>query len=363
MSWNECTLGNVVTLKRGHDLPNSKRMPGNVPVVSSSGFTGSHNEAKAEPPGVVTGRYGTIGEVFYVTEPYWPLNTALYAIDFHGNDPRFVAYFLRNQLRNYQSDKAAVPGVDRNVLHKLPARCPDTQTQQRVVSILSAYDDLIENNRRRIALLEEAGRLLYREWFVHFRFPGHEHVNIVDGVPEGWAISDLGTVANNFDRMRVPLSVMERENRKGIFPYHGAAGILDQVDGYLFDGRYLLMGEDGTVTTKSGTPMLQLVQGKFWVSNHAHVLQGDTVTTEYLYCVLSNYQIAGHVTGVAQPKITQKNMNRIPVLRPEESVLIDFQDRISTLLDQRFVLSEQVEALSKARDLLLPRLMDGRLEV
>jgi len=129
MSWDDCTLGDVVTLKRGHDLPNAKRVPGNIPVVSSSGFTGSHNEAKAEPPGVVTGRYGTIGEVFYVTVPYWPLNTALYAIDFHGNNPRFVSYFLRNLLKNYQSDKAAVPGVDRNVLHKLPARCPDPQIQ------------------------------------------------------------------------------------------------------------------------------------------------------------------------------------------------------------------------------------------
>jgi len=191
MNWDDCTLGDVVTLKRGHDLPNAKRVPGDVPVVSSSGFTGSHNEAKAEPPGVVTGRYGTLGEVFYVTEPYWPLNTALYAIDFHGNDPRFVAYFLRNELRDYRSDKAAVPGVDRNVLHRLPVRCPDLQAQQQIVRILSAYDDLIENNRRRIALLEEAARLLYREWFVHFRFPGHEHVKIVNGIPEGWEAISL----------------------------------------------------------------------------------------------------------------------------------------------------------------------------
>lgn len=196
MSWTDCELGDVVTLKRGHDLPNDRRIDGDVPVVSSSGITGWHNEARAEPPGVVTGRYGTIGEVFYLDRPYWPLNTALYAIDFHGNDPKFVAYFLRNQLKNYQSEKAAVPGVDRNVLHKIKVRCPDPQAQERIVSILSAYDDLIENNRRRIGLLEQAARLIYREWFVHLRFPGHEAAKIVDGLPEGWS---RGVIADLFD--------------------------------------------------------------------------------------------------------------------------------------------------------------------
>ena len=194
MKWQDCTLGDVITLKRGHDLPERKRVAGPVPVVSSSGITGSHNEAKADPPGVVTGRYGTIGEVFLVEEPYWPLNTALYVIDFKGNDPRFVAYLLRNTLRNYKTEKAAVPGVDRNVLHTLRVRTPSPDEQGAIVSILSVYDDLIENNRRRIALLEEEARLLYREWFVHLRFPGHEHVKITDGLPEGWEIQYLRDV-------------------------------------------------------------------------------------------------------------------------------------------------------------------------
>jgi len=195
MSWVDCELGEVVTLKRGHDLPKGKRKDGSIPVVSSSGITGWHNEAKAVPPGVVTGRYGTIGEVFYLDRPYWPLNTALYAIDFHGNDPRFIAYFLRSHLKNYKSEKAAVPGVDRNVLHKLKVCCPDLPTQERIAGVLSAYDDLIENNRRRIALLEQAARLLYREWFVHFRFPGYETAKFINGLPEGWSIQELLQVA------------------------------------------------------------------------------------------------------------------------------------------------------------------------
>ncbi|MBI4515807.1 MAG: restriction endonuclease subunit S [Deltaproteobacteria bacterium] len=84
MSWHASRLGDVINLKRGHDLPDSQRQDGEIPVVSSSGITGHHSEPKAKPPGVVTGRYGTIGEVFYVEEDYWPLNTALYVTDFKG---------------------------------------------------------------------------------------------------------------------------------------------------------------------------------------------------------------------------------------------------------------------------------------
>jgi type I restriction enzyme, S subunit len=191
-------LGDFLTLKRGYDLPEHARLPGEIPVVSSSGVTGTHKEAKVDGPGVVTGRYGTLGEVFYIDEPFWPLNTALYVQDFKGNHRRFVSYFLKWVLNGTQSDKAAVPGVNRNDLHGRKVKIPeDLGEQASIASILSAYDDLIENNRRRIQLLEQAAQLLYKEWFVHLRFPGHEHAQIIDGVPEGWkagTIGDLGEV-------------------------------------------------------------------------------------------------------------------------------------------------------------------------
>jgi type I restriction enzyme S subunit len=148
MSWKACRLGDVMTLKRGHDLPEHSRQEGDVPVVSSSGITGRHKESKATAPGVVTGRYGTIGEVYFLQEDFWPLNTALYVIDFKGNDPRFSSYFLRNVLKGYQSEKAAIPGVDRNVLHEIKVHLPSLPEQLRITEILSTYDDLIDNNRR-----------------------------------------------------------------------------------------------------------------------------------------------------------------------------------------------------------------------
>ena len=165
MSFHKCRLGDALTLKRGYDLPEYARITGEIPVISSSGITGTHNEAKVLGPGVVTGRYGTLGEVYYIENDFWPLNTALYVNDFHHNDPHFIYYFLRWILKNIQSDKAAVPGVNRNDLHAREVIIPSAIHEQRLIaSILSAYDDLIENNRRRMRLLEESARLLYKEY-------------------------------------------------------------------------------------------------------------------------------------------------------------------------------------------------------
>jgi type I restriction enzyme S subunit len=144
MRRSSVALGDFITLQRGYDLPANQRREGPIPVVSSSGITGTHNEAKVKGPGVVTGRYGTLGEVFFIDQSFWPLNTALYVKEFKGNQPRFVSYFLKWILNGTQSDKAAVPGVNRNDLHArmviVPTHFAD---QKRIASILSAYDDLI----------------------------------------------------------------------------------------------------------------------------------------------------------------------------------------------------------------------------
>ena len=139
-------------------------------------------------PGVVTGRYGTLGKVFFIKDDFWPLNTSLYVDNFKGNNPRFTAYFLKQVLATTTgTNKAAVPGHNRNDLHELPVRVTrDREKQDAIASVLATYDDLIENNRRRIRLLEQAARMLYEEWFVRLRFPGHEHVPVDAGLPAGW---------------------------------------------------------------------------------------------------------------------------------------------------------------------------------
>src|SRR5687768_741222 len=124
MALQPCRLGDVVTLKRGYDLPEAQRQPGTVPIFSSSGLTGLHDCAKVQAPGVVTGRYGTLGEVFYVKEAFWPLNTALYVSDFKGNDPRFISYLLKTLDLTILNDKSGVPGLNRNDLHQIEVEVP-----------------------------------------------------------------------------------------------------------------------------------------------------------------------------------------------------------------------------------------------
>jgi type I restriction enzyme, S subunit len=133
--WKTNTLGRVVTLQRGYDLPYRLREAGTVPIVTSSGIGGHHCEAMVAGPGVVTGRYGTIGEVFYIENDFWPLNTTLYVRDFHGNDPLFVSYFLRTIDFKSHSGKSGVPGVNRNDLHEVIVRIPPTKTEQEAIAI------------------------------------------------------------------------------------------------------------------------------------------------------------------------------------------------------------------------------------
>lgn len=110
--WERRRLGNILTLKRGYDLPQTQRVSGEIPIVSSSGITGFHNQRKVKGPGVVTGRYGTLGEVYYIEGDYWPLNTTLYVRDFQGSHPLMILHLLKVLLKGIITEKAAVPGVD-----------------------------------------------------------------------------------------------------------------------------------------------------------------------------------------------------------------------------------------------------------
>ena len=167
--WREVPLGQVIELKRGYDLPQRDRTLGGTPVVSSSGISDWHSEAKVKGPGVVTGRYGTLGKIYFIPGDFWPLNTALYVRDFKGNDPRFISYFLRGIDFLAYSDKAAVPGLNRNHLHEAIVRYPiDISEQRAITHILGALDDKIELNRRMNQTLEAMACAIFQDWFVDF---------------------------------------------------------------------------------------------------------------------------------------------------------------------------------------------------
>ena len=149
------SLGDVLTLKRGYDLPQSKRRPGTIPIMSSSGVTDFHDEAKVRGPGVVTGRYGTLGEVFYVCGDFWPLNTSLYVQEFHGNSALIIVHLLRSLNLAHQNAAGAVPGVNRNALHLLPVAFPPIELQQQIEPTFQSLQEGIYNLHRRTEILRE----------------------------------------------------------------------------------------------------------------------------------------------------------------------------------------------------------------
>ena len=166
VKWKNVELGKVISLKRGYDLPQQKRITGTIPVFSSSGISGYHNVAMVKGPGVVTGRYGTIGQVFFAKQDFWPLNTTLYVEDFHGNAPEFIYYFLKTLNWNSFMSASAVPGINRNTVHKALVTVPDLVTQKKVASVLNDLDEKIElNNKINVNLLQQS-RAILSKWLL-----------------------------------------------------------------------------------------------------------------------------------------------------------------------------------------------------
>ena len=261
-----------------------------------------------------------------------------------------------------------MPRGDKDAMLRYMMPLPPLPIQQRIAGILSAYDELIENSQRRIKLLEAMARALYREWFVHFRFPGHENHPRVPSplgeIPQGWEVKTLGDISENFDRLRKPLSKMQRAKIKGKYPYYGAAKVFDYINDFIFDGEYLLMAEDGSVITPEFSPVLQLVNEKFWPNNHTHVLRGkEPYSTHFLYLALAEVNISPYITGAAQPKITQENMNRITFFCGTKALHQDFNQIVEPAIRQSQSLQRQIQTLRRTRDLLLPRLLSGQIDV
>jgi len=172
--------------------------------------------------------------------------------------------------------------------------------------------------------------------------PETSHPNNLDSsiLPDPWIWTTVGQITKNFDGQRVPVKAEDREKRRGIYPYYGASGIIDSIDDYLFDGDFLLIAEDGANLLSRSTPIAFRASGKFWVNNHAHVVQTYVgVPLQYLECYLNGIDLQEYVTGSAQPKLTQASMNRIPIPLPPPAEQYEIVRRIEAL----FKLAEKIE--------------------
>lgn len=268
--------------------------------------------------------------------------------------PRFLYYYLGLRHTVEWLERNAVGTTMLNLSEKIVGGLPlpiiALGLQSRIAGILSAYDDLIENNRRRIRLLEEAARLLYREWFVHLRFPGHEHVAVVDGVPEGWERKTLGEVAP----LHYGKGLRQNERIPGPFAVYGSSGIVGTHVKALVSGPTIIVGRKGNVGSV------------FWSFDDCYPI--DTVyyietnqCSLYLYYVLQNLSFIS--TDVAVPGLNRNYAHSRVVLVPDMILFRLFEDTVAPLHGQIKVLGKQNATLAQARDLLLPRLMNGEISV
>ena len=247
---------------------------------------------------------------------------------------------------------------------------PSPEKQKELIEEYEAIENRIQLNKKLCATLEETAQTIYKHWFEDFEFPdengkpykssGGEMVECEElgkEIPRGWRLGNLGEICKNFDSKRIPLSSFERKDLEKIYPYYGASSILDFVDKYIFDGTYVLVGEDGTVMTENGTPILQYVVGKFWVNNHAHVLKAtNNFTEESLFLFLKNKNITNKVTGAVQLKINQANLLSINIIIPQKNVIIQFNESMKTIFEKKQNLIIQIEKLEELKSLFLGKM-------
>lgn len=277
------------------------------------------------------------------------------------SDPQFVYYTAINPTFRNVAIKSMVGSsgrqrIQQSVLEELELSVPGLDEQRRIGAFLAELDEKIAlNNKINDNLLQQA-QTLFADAFPY---------TPDDELPVGWRKGTVGDIVDIHDSKRIPLSGAQRDKMtKRTYPYYGAASLMDYVDDYIFDGTYLLLGEDGTVVDDAGYPILQYVWGQFWVNNHAHILTGKNgFSVESLMLLFKRTPVKSIVTGAVQPKISQANLRSIPVVIPAADVLAEFNLLIALMFDQIRQNTDQNKALAQLRDALLPKLMSGEIDV
>ena len=364
-----------IRLNRGFDLPDYKIEKGEYPVITSTNIKAFHKEYKVEGPMVVTGRSGSLGKVQYIEGRCWPLNTSLYVKDYKGNFPRYVYYFLQMMHLEQYNAGVGVPTLNQNHLHSLKIKIHEKKLQQKIASILSAYDRLIENNTRRIRLLEQMAENLSKEWFVRFRFPEHEKVEMVNGLPKGWertvasSIIDVmsgGTPKTDHPEFyggNIPFYTPKDAN-DSIFVYNTLTNITEEglthCNSQLYPRNTLIITARGTVGK------LNLLAVPMAMNQSCFALQFKQKENPFFLYYAIRTEIAKLkkiANGGVFDTIVVKSFDHIKLIIPTRSLMDNFNLKVYSILEQVRNLSYQNQLLTRQRDLLLPRLMSGKLEV
>lgn len=396
--WEEKLLGEVLTLSRGFDLPQKDRRKGDVPIVSSSGMTGFHDEARAFGPGVVTGRYGTLGEVFFIKGDYWPLNTTLYVRDFKGNDPWFVYYLLKSLDFSSYNDKSSVPGLNRNHLHQIRLQVPGSVSEQRAIAhVLGTLDDKIELNRRMNRTLEETARALFRSWFVDFDpvrakaagrqpegmdaataalFPSLLVALELGEIPEGWTMAPLRSLVTLSKRTLNPAEFPDEAFDHFSIPAFDNGQIPNVELGQTIRSNKFLVPE-GAILLSKLNPRLPRV----WLPVPGPKRRAIS-STEFLvsipfrpcekafaYSVLTSdqftVQFASMVTGTSgsHQRVKPEYLLAMEFICPPTELVERFGMIVQPIMNRIKADRIEGEKLTAMREALLPRLLNGALGV
>jgi len=411
LGWEWTTVGEVVAFEYGKGLRKDRRDPsGKIPVYGSNGIVGHHSTLLVEAPCLIVGRKGTAGQVHISNGPCWPIDTTYYVIPPEGIDVSFL-YYLLSTLRLGSFDRStAIPGFNRDDAYALPIPLPPLPEQHRIVAkieelftqldagVVALEKAKTQLRRYRQAVLKAAvegeltrewreahrgelepasvlvERILEERWAKweakhpgkRYKLPTPPETDDLPELPEGWGWATVEQVAENFDSMRVPVKAADRQKMQGPYPYYGASGIIDHVNDYLFDGDFLLVAEDGANLLARSTPISFQARGKFWVNNHAHVLKTLAgCPLGYLETFFNVTDLKFCITGSAQPKLTQRNLNKIPVPLPplteQWRIVAEVEQRLSVIDEMEKAVEQGLKRAERLRQSILKRAFEGKL--
>lgn len=390
-NWATTTWGHLATLEYGkalRDYDGARSMEKPFRVFGTNGPIGWHSKPLCHSQGIIVGRKGAYRGIHFSSQPFFVIDTAFYLKPAADFDLRWAYYQLKNFDINKIDSGAAIPSTSREAFYQIPVRVPPLETQRRITSILSAYDGLIENNTRRIAILEEIARRVYEEWFARFRFPGHEQVKMVESelglIPENWEPTSVDQCVTVYrgksykgselaDEGGIPfvnLKCMERDGgfrKSGLKRYTGAYKDTHKVvTGDLVMGVTDMTQERRIVARCGRVPRLGADFGVVSM-DLVKIETNKGIPKDYMYGMFrwSGFadEVKQHANGANVLHLQPDRISDFRFARPPAMLMQRYTDMVGPMLSQCDVLTEKNEVLRTTRDLLLPKLISGELDV
>ena len=352
-------LADIVSFANGKSIKPGGQ--GVYPVFGANGIIGGSDDSNHEDA-IILGRVGAYcGAVEKSDDRFWASDNTIVVKPKENNFSKLYTYYLLKFMDlNKFAGGAAQPLLTQTTLKQVPIRYHDNEGERdRIGLMLSSYDNLIENNNRRIAILEDMAQSLYREWFVKFRYPGHESQTLIDSplgpIPEGWEVKrldDFLVLQRGFDLPK------KKRNEDGGVPIYAASGINGYHDQVKANG-------PGVVTGRSGTlGIVNLVQEDYWPLNTSlWVKEFKGCTAYYAYYLLSSIGLERFNSGASVPTLNRNDVHGHQVIAPPNSLIEEFEGIAEKCVSQINVLKRKNKNLEQQRDLLLPKLISGKINL